>query len=313
MLRSMPESLPAEAAVLGSMIVDPRCIGDVVEAVDRAAFYHTEHQIIFDAILALYEKNRGEGIDGVLVRDELERNEQLEAVGGLEYLRRVMESVPSSANVAYYTDMVKEKMLLRETISAATDILNDAYDESGSAIEKLDEAERRIFAVTDKRITSAAVAMKDLVTRAYELIEKREGSHVTGLSTGYYELDDMTCGLQKGEMIIIAARPSMGKTALVLNVAERIGILDKQPLVIFSLEMGKQQLAERFLCSYSGVDAQLVRKGHARHGALSKAGRSLRGDLGSSDLHRRYLGVVAAGDTSQDPAAQERLRISSAS
>ncbi len=261
MLRSMPESLAAEAAVLGSMIVDPRCIGDVIEQVDRTAFYHSEHQIIFDAVLALYEKNRGEGIDGLLVRDELERNGQLESIGGLDYLRRVMETVPSSANVAYYTEVVKEKMLLRETIAAATDILNDAYDESGSAIEKLDEAERRIFSVTDKRITSAAVAMKDLVTKAYELIEKREGSHVTGLATGYYELDDLTCGLQKGEMIIIAARPSMGKTALVLNVAERIGILDKQSLVIFSLEMGKQQLAERFLCSYSGVDAQLVRKG----------------------------------------------------
>lgn len=261
MLRSMPESLAAEAAVLGSMIVDPRCIGDVVERVDRTAFYHSEHQIIFDAVLALYERNRGEGIDGLLVRDELERHGQLEAIGGLEYLRRVMETVPSAANVGYYTDVIKEKMLLRETIAAATDILNDAYDASGSAIEKLDEAERRIFAVTDKRITNAAVALKDLVTQAYELIEKREGSHVTGLSTGFYELDDLTCGLQKGEMAIIAARPSMGKTALVLNIAERIGILDKQPLAIFSLEMGRQQLAERFLCSYSGVDSQLVRKG----------------------------------------------------
>lgn len=261
MLRSMPESLPAEAAVLGSMIVDPRCIGDVIETLERNAFYHTEHQFIFDAVLSLYDKNRGEGIDGVLVRNELERHEQLEAIGGLDYLQRVIESVPSSANVTYYAGIVKEKMLLRETISAATEILNDAYDESGSAVEKLDDAERRIFAVTDKRITSTAVALKDLVTKAYELIERREGSHVTGLPTGYYELDDMTCGLQNGEMIIVAGRPSMGKTALALNMAEHIGIIEKEPLAIFSLEMGKQQLAERFLCSYSGVDSQLVRKG----------------------------------------------------
>lgn len=260
-LRSMPESLPAEAAVLGSMIVDPRCIGDVIELLDRSAFYHSEHQIIFDAIVALYERNRGEGIDGVLVRNELARHEQLETIGGLEYLQRVIESVPSAANVAYYADIVKEKMLLRETITAATDILNDAYDETGSAAAKLDEAERRIFTVTDKRITGAAVALKDLVTRAYELIERREGTHVTGLPTGYYELDDMTCGLQNGEMIIVAGRPSMGKTALALNIAEHIGVIEKQPLAIFSLEMGKQQLAERFLCSYSGVDSQLVRKG----------------------------------------------------
>jgi len=259
--RGMPESLAAEAAVLGSMIVDPRCIGDVIELLNRNAFYHSEHQMLFDAIITLYENNRGEGIDGVLVRDELERRKQIEAIGGPEYLRRVIESVPSSANVQYYADIVREKMLLRETISAATEILNDAYDESGTAAEKLDEAERKIFAVTDKRITSSAVALKDLVTRAYELIEKREGTHVTGLPTGYYELDDKTCGLQNGEMIIIAGRPSMGKTALALNIAEHIGIIEKIPLAIFSLEMGRQQLAERFLCSYSGIDAQLVRKG----------------------------------------------------
>jgi replicative DNA helicase len=261
LLRTMPESLPAEAAVLGSMIVDPRCIGDVVEMLNRNAFYHTEHQHIFDAIIALYEKNRGEGIDGMLVKDELQRRARLEEIGGSDYLQRVIETVPSSANVVYYSDIVKEKMLLRETISAATDILNNAYDETGNAAEKLDDAERRIFAVTDKRITSAAVSLKDLVTKAYELIERREGTHVTGLASGYYELDDITCGLQNGEMIIVAGRPSMGKTALALNFAEHIGIVEKMPLAIFSLEMGKQQLAERFLCSYSGVDAQLVRKG----------------------------------------------------
>ena len=261
LLRSMPESLAAEAAVVGSMIVDPRCIGDVVEVLDREAFYHTEHQLIFDAVLVLYEKNRGEGIDGVLVRDELNRNGQLDQIGGLEYLRRVMETVPSAANVLYYAEIVKEKMLLRDTIAAATEILNNAYDESGSATEKLDEAERRIFTVTNRRITSSAEALKDLVTKTFELIEKRDGTTVTGLSTGFFELDDLTCGLQKGEMIIVAGRPSMGKTAFALNLAEHIGIIEKTPLAIFSLEMGKQQLAERFLCSYSGVDSQLVRKG----------------------------------------------------
>ncbi|MBN2129374.1 MAG: replicative DNA helicase [Sedimentisphaerales bacterium] len=260
-LRSMPQSLAAEAAVLGSMIVDPRCIGDVIELLDRNAFYHTEHQVIFDAVIALFEKNRGEGIDGFLVRDELQRHDNMDAIGGWEYLQKVIETVPSSANVVYYAEIVREKMILRETISAATDILNLAYDETGDAGDKLDEAERRIFAVADKRITNAAVALKDLVTRAYEIIEKREGTHVTGLPTGYYELDDLTCGLQSGEMIIIAGRPSMGKTSFALNIAEHVGIIEKIPLAVFSLEMGRQQLAERFLCSYSGVDSQLVRKG----------------------------------------------------
>ncbi|MHC4842743.1 MAG: replicative DNA helicase [Planctomycetota bacterium] len=259
--RSMPESLAAEAAVLGSMIIDPQCISDVVEVIEAAAFYRIEHQIIFDAIISLYEKNRGQGLDAVLLRNELENNNRLQEVGGIDYLGRIMESVPSSANVIYYTGIVKDKHLMRQLIQAATEILEDAYSVPGDIAEKLNEAERKIFSVTDKNITGSTASLKDLVVRAYELIEKREGSHVTGLATGFHELDELTCGLQNGEMIIIAGRPSMGKTSLALNIAEHIGITEKFPVAIFSLEMGKQQLAERFLCSTSEIDAQLVRKG----------------------------------------------------
>jgi len=245
-VRSMPESLAAEAAVLGSMILDPECIGDVIEIVKQDSFYRTEHQYIFDALIALFEKHRSHGIDAVLLRDELEKRKQLEEVGGVEYIAKILDSVPSSANVAYYAGIIRDKMLLREIIQATTEILNDAYDESGEPNEKLDEAERRIFAVTDKKVTSNVVGLKDLLTRAYELIEKREGSYITGLETGYYELDDLTCGLQNGEMIIIAGRPIMGKTSLALNIAEHIGLMGKIPVAIFSLEIGRQQLAERF-------------------------------------------------------------------
>ncbi len=257
--RGMPESLAAEAAVLGSMIIDPECIGQVVGLLGRDAFYRIEHQHIFDALAGLYE--RGVGIDAVLLRDELEKRGQLEAVGGVEYLARVMESVPSSANIAYYAGIVKDKMLLRELIQVATEILNEAYGDAGDTRQVLDEAERRIFAVTDKNISSSVVALKDLVTAVYELIEKRQGSHVTGLATGYHELDNLTCGLQGGEMIIVAGRPSMGKTSLALNIAEHIGLVEKAPVAIFSLEMGKQQLAERFLCSVGEIESQKVRKG----------------------------------------------------
>jgi replicative DNA helicase len=259
--RSMPESPAAEAAVLGSMIIDPRCIGGVVEILGADAFYRIEHQAIFDAIISLYESSRADVIDGLLVRDELERRGKLETAGGLDYLRSVVESVPSAASVMYYAEIIVDKMLLRETISAASEILNDAFEPGGDIGSKLDEAERKIFMVTDKKITNSAVAIRDIVAKAYELIEKREGTHVTGLPTGFYELDDLTCGLQNGEMIIIAGRPSMGKTALALNIAEHVGIIEKIPLAVFSLEMGRQQLAERFLCSHSGIDAQLVRKG----------------------------------------------------
>lgn len=259
--RSMPESLAAEAAVLGSMIIHPTCIAEVLEHVDRQAFYRVEHQIIFDAVVGLYEKKRPEAIDAVLLRDELEKRKQLEAVGGVEYLGKVMATVPSAANVMYYTEIVKDKMLLREMIDAASQILDDVYDKTGETSEKLDEAERKIFAITDRTIRGSAAALKDLVTRAYELIEKREASHVTGLATGYYELDEKTCGLQNGEMLIIAGRPSMGKTSLALNIAEHIGVVEKIPVVIFSLETSQQQLAERFLCSGSKLDSQAVRKG----------------------------------------------------
>ena len=257
----MPESLAAEAAVLGAMIIDPACIGQVVEMLSRDSFYRVEHQLIYDAVIALYEKNRGEGIDGVLLRNELEGRKQLEQVGGVEYLGKLANSVPSSANVAYYAGIIKDKQLLRELIQTATEILNDAYDPTGESLAKLDEAEQRIFAITDKRTAGQAIAIKDLVTHAYELIEKRDGKHVTGLATGFMALDQLTCGLQNGEMIIIAGRPSMGKTALALNIAEYLGVVEKTPVAIFSLEMGQQQLAERFLCGVSQVESQLVRKG----------------------------------------------------
>jgi len=259
--RSMPQSLAAEAAVLGSMLIDPACIGQVVEQIKTDAFYRIEHQMIFDALIVLYEKNKGGGIDGVLLRDELTKRGQLSEVGGVEYLAKIVDSVPSSANVMYYAGIIKDKMLLREVIGAAGQVLDDAYSESGETNEKLDDAERRIFAIADKKISGSASVLRDLVIQALEFIEKRDGRHITGLPTGYIGLDELTCGLQNGDMIIIAGRPSMGKTSLVLNIAEHLGVDEKIPVAIFSLEMGRQQLAERFLCSRSGIESQLVRKG----------------------------------------------------
>jgi replicative DNA helicase len=260
-VRSMPESLAAEAAVLGSMLIDPECIGDVVEQLTIDAFYRIENRYIFDALISLYEKNKGVGIDAVLLREELLKRRQLEEIGGVEYIAKILDSVPSSANVGYYTGILKSKMLLRELIGAAGEILDSAYNQSGEVAEVLDQAEQRMFSITDKNISGSAVALKDLVARSFELIENRQGIHVTGLPTGFFELDELTCGLQNGEMIIVAGRPSMGKTSLALNIAEHIGVMEKTPVAIFSLEMGQQQLAERFLCSISGIESQKVRKG----------------------------------------------------
>jgi len=261
-LRRMPESVAAEAAVLGSMLINPDCIGSVIEQLREDDFYRQEHRYIFSALIALYERHTGEAIDGVLLRDELEKRKQLDDAGGVEYIGKIVDSVPTSANVMYYAGIVKDKSLLRDIIGAAGEILEEAYEQSTETSETLDEAERKIFAITDKNIKGAVALIKDLVTRSFELIEKREGMHVTGIATGYHELDGLTCGFQNGEMIIIAGRPSMGKTSLALNMAEYMGVHEKVPVGVFSLEMGQQQLAERFLCSLSEVDGQRVRRGY---------------------------------------------------
>ncbi len=269
--RSVPESLEAEAAVLGSMILDRECIGQIVQQINTESFYRTEHQIIFDALISLYEKNSD--IDLILLRDELKKRNRLTEVGGVDYLVRVAESVPSSANVEYYTEIIKDKSIIRELIVATNEILQDAYSESGEVREKLDSAEQKIFAVTEKKISGIATPLKSLLQEAFENIEARKGSHLTGLSTGFFELNEQLCGLQNSEMIVIAGRPSMGKTSFALNIAENIGVNDDIPVVIFSLEMGKQQLVERFLCSYGRIDAQRVRKGMLTTEELEKLTR----------------------------------------
>jgi replicative DNA helicase len=258
--RTMPESLEAEAAVLGSMILDPQCIGLVVQKLVSSAFYRIEHQMIFEAIISLWDR-KSDTFDLLLLRDELKNRKQLEEIGGPEYLVKVAEAVPSAANVEHYVQIVKDKQMMRELISAAGEVLTEALDDSGNVAEKLDRAEQKIFTVTQKKISGNAASMKEILTETFEAIDKRQGHHITGLPTGFAELDDLTCGLQNGEMVIIAGRPSMGKTSFAMNIAEHIGADNNIPVAIFSLEMGRQQLAERMLCSRGMIDSQLVRKG----------------------------------------------------
>jgi replicative DNA helicase len=257
--RKVPVSPEAEAAVLGSMLLDRECIGDILEHNNADCFSLTEHRIIFESILSLYENNSE--IDLVLLRDELKKRKSLDAVGGVDYLVRIADTVPSSANAVYYAKIVKEKAMLRDLAHACGQIINEACEEAGEVGDKLDTAEQRIFAITERKIQGSAEPLKNLITQAFESIESRKGLDITGKPTGYMELDQLLCGLHNGEMIIMAGRPSMGKTSFALNVAEHIGADENLPVVIFSLEMSRQQLAERFLCSRSGGDAQLVRKG----------------------------------------------------
>jgi replicative DNA helicase len=275
--KALPASIEAEAAVLGSMILDRECVGQVVEQLqDIDAFSMPEHRLIYDAIVGLYEANSK--IDLVLLRNELTKRDRLKAAGGVDYLVRVAESVPTAANIEYYTRIVKDKAMLRQLARVSQEILREACDEAGDVGDKLDQAEQRVFAVTEKKISGSAYVIRDLLSETFESIESRKGSHVTGLPTGFTELNSLLCGLHKGEMVIVAGRPSMGKTSFALNIAEHIGADEGQPVVVFSLEMSRQQLVERILCSRAKVDSQAVRKGMVsaeQHAELQRVGGEL--------------------------------------
>src|SRR4051812_43090202 len=215
--RLPPHAAEAEMCLLASMMLDKDMIGEVVTIVDREAFFQADHQVIFDVLLKLYEANRP--IDAIILREELAKRGLLEEVGGTAYLAAVLNSVPSAAHGKHYAGIVREKALLRQLIAASNDILRDAYAPHEQAELVLNKAEKRIFDIAQKKVGKAMVPMEDVLHEVFEMIENRGHS---GLMTGYFELDDMMNGLQNGELIIVAARPSMGKTAFAMNIVERL-------------------------------------------------------------------------------------------
>jgi replicative DNA helicase len=254
--RLPPSSVEAEKCLIASMMLDKEMVGQAVQIVDRDAFYQADHQIIFDVLLKLYEQNRA--IDALILREELIKRQLLEEVGGMAYLAEILSSVPSAAHGAHYAGIVREKALLRQLISASNDILRDAYAPHEEASIVLDKAEKKIFDIAQKKVGKAMVPMEDVLHEVFEMIENR-GQR--GIETGFFELDDMMNGLQNGEMIIVAARPSMGKTAFAMNIIEHVSADSLLPCAVFSLEMSKQQLAQRMLCSRGQIDAHKLRKG----------------------------------------------------
>ena len=253
-----PHALEAEAAVLGSMILDWQCCGDVLQLLKGEDFYKQVHAAVYDALIELYDKEQN--IDMVLLNQKLKDKGLLADVGGVDYLIELAESVPSSASVTYYANIVREKAVLRKLIESAGKILYDCYNSGEDAAELLDKAERDIFEIAEQKIDTDSATLQALLQETFDRLESEDGRLVTGIETGFFELDEMLNGLQNGEMLIVAARPSMGKTAFALNIAEHIGATSKQPVAIFSLEMSKQQLAQRLLCARSGVDAHKLRR-----------------------------------------------------
>jgi replicative DNA helicase len=254
--RLPPHSVEAEMCVLAAMMLDKEMVGVCVQVVDREMFYQADHQIIFDILVKLYEQNRP--IDTVIVREELLRRQLLEEVGGTEYLAAILNTVVSSAHGAHYAGIVREKAMLRQLIAASNDILRNAYAPHEQADLVLDNAEKKIFEIAQKKVGNAMTPLEVTLHEVFEMIETK-GQR--GLETGFLELDDMMNGLQKGEMIIVAARPSMGKTAIAMNMIEHIAADSRLPCGVFSLEMSKQQLAQRMLCSRGAIDAHKLRKG----------------------------------------------------
>ena len=271
-----PHSIEAEQAVLGGILIEKDAINRVLEllAPDGSDFYHNVHARIFNAMVDLFEKNVP--IDVVTLADRFKDSEILGPVGGLSYLGEIVESTPTAANIMYYTRIVHDKAILRKLISASTEIVTRGYEGVDSADEFMDEAERKIFQVSQNRAKRSFYALKDIIKDTFETIEKlyEKKSHITGVPTGYTDLDKLTAGMQDSDLIIIAGRPSMGKTSFCLNIAENIAIDHKSPVAVFSLEMSKEQLVQRMLASRARVDLQKLRSGYLKEedwGSLTTA------------------------------------------
>ena len=259
--RTMPQSIEAEMSVLGAMILDNEVINLVIPILNKLSFYKTAHRELYQAIVDVYDK--GQPVDLVVLREELKKRSLLEKVGGVEYLMELEEAVPTIGNVEYYANIVREKAIKRNLIEVAATIQKQSFEESTDTEQLLDASERAIFDITQKKFNTASTRLNEILKETFSRIENLHDrqSRLTGLSSGYYDLDDKTCGLQPSELIIVAARPSMGKTSLVLNIVEHVGVVEKKPVVIFSLEMSAQQVAQNMLCSHARIDAHKLRMG----------------------------------------------------
>src|SRR3989440_2353876 len=262
--RLPPHSPEAEQGVLGCVLLSPNeCMGESIEKFKSGPeiFYDLRHQTIFSALVEMYDSR--EAIDVITLQQRLKNKQLLEQVGGIPYLSGLADTVPSSANLSYYLEIVQEKYLLRKMIRICTDVVGRVYDYEGEVDALMDEVERDILRISESRVQSQTITIKDLVKKAINTIEdfhQRQGV-LTGVGTGFTDLDKMTSGFHAGEMVVIAARPSMGKTSLAMNVAEHVAIDLKLPVGVFSLEMTSESLVLRMLCSRSRVNLRNIRDG----------------------------------------------------
>ncbi|SMC26701.1 replicative DNA helicase [Clostridium acidisoli DSM 12555] len=261
-LRSLPQNIEAEQSVIGSMILDKNSIAAATEVLRSDDFYRENHKIIYSAIMQLFQKDIP--VDMITLIEHLRSTEKLEGSGGITYISELCNSVPSTANLHSYIEIVKNKAVLRRLIKSSNEIIDESYNQQDNVPKVLDSAEKKIFNIAQNKSTSDFEALSTVLERGFSEIERlyNNKGEVTGVPSGFPELDAKTSGFQKGDMVLIAARPSMGKTTFALNLAEYAALRAAKSIVVFSLEMSKEQLAYKLLCSEANVDMLKLRTGN---------------------------------------------------
>lgn len=257
-----PQSLDAEMSLLGAVLIDEEVLADASEHVGAEDFYDKRHTTIFGAMMRLYERHKP--VDLLTLTNELQKKDQLAEVGGSAYLTELTNYVPTAAHASSYAEIVAQKAVRRRLIKASADISQLGFDENTTTQELLEKAEAELFSVSDQSLKQDLVSLESILTDSFDRIEElhRNKGQLRGIRTGYRDLDTMTAGLQRSDLIIIAARPAMGKTTLVTNLAYNVATIEKKPVLFFSLEMSKEQLTDRMLADASGVDSWNIRTGN---------------------------------------------------
>jgi len=303
--RQPPFSPEAEAAVLGGVLIDESAMARVVDIVDDSMFYREAHRRLFRAMTRLFE--RGRAIDAITVSEDLKAVGELESCGGWEYLASLLDAVPTAANIEYHAGLVQERALLRRLIDAGQEIVRDVYEPGERPVpEILDLAEQRVFKVSQSRGREGFVWIKEVLWSTFEHIDKLQESsaEVSGLETGFRDLDRMTTGLQPGDLAIVAGRPAMGKTSWVLNVAQNVAIESGIPVGIFSLEMSKEQLVQRLLCAEGRVDALRLRRGRLEPNEMQRLAQAA-GHLNAAPI---WIDDSATGNVLEMKGKARRLK-----
>ena len=259
--RVPPQNIEAEQAVLGAMLIKKEAIAEVSQLLKPADFYREAHRIVYETMLELFNKN--EAVDLITVTEQLRKNDLLEKAGGIAFVTSLANAVPTAANVEYHARIVEEKAQLRNLINSATEIAGMAYEASDDITDVMDKSEKMILEVAARQNSGSFVPIKEILMETFSKIEKlyETKGGITGLPSGFKDLDKLTSGLQPSDLILVAARPSMGKTAFTLNIAQHVAVHENKSVAFFSLEMSKEQLVQRMLCSEGGIDSQRLRVG----------------------------------------------------